>query len=65
MNRTMAEHVRCKFWYISLPFSADSQREMHDQILPCLEDILKFNFKFVALYQFCAGFDFEKSGKCL
>ena len=38
MRKTMALHVRHKFWYISLPSSAKQQREV-DQIQGFVENV--------------------------
>ena len=71
MSRTIAVHVRYNSLYISMPSSAEQQREMTDSTLSeerrwsTTANFLKFCFKFseVSQSQFRESFDSDKQSK--
>ena len=59
MSRTIAEHVRCKSLYISLPSSAKQQREMTNSMLTGEREPRRLIFKiFISDLSMCPRFSF-------
>ena len=70
MSRTIAVHVRYNSWHISLPSSAQQQREMTKfygvwRTRTTTVNLLDFYFEFIVVFQtpFFGSFDSDKQSK--